>query len=472
MLSFEGAAWTPGGNTDIPDELIEALEIHEQMRTKAAGSQAQQWFTLDSMTYEGGLETYFYDTQGNLVEENSYGFDHMSGEITWHQRVEKIWEGGLLMQETRKILNSMTGVLTNQNKFVYTYDDNGFLETRTRSNWNSGMETWTLLSQMEYENNANGLPETVLSCNYDSEGSCEPSSQLLLVYDEDNREIQRTAELWNAQEQTYLPASDRYWDYEDGLLITFRQYQWSSNAGDWAPLLKDEYEYTEAGLLSERIAYSYDSENEEFEPSLKEEFFYNDFGKQELYYRYSYSQFSEQFNPQEKVEFEYDSEGNVHSGFQYFNSLGEWEVVAEVEADVDYDILLSETIWPMEELEYDQFFTHAPTRIYTNYMEDKFEDEFESHYYYSPIDILSTAEEIGSEHRLYPNPGTGTFWLELPADWHNAQLRIFDLRGSMIHSLQLRGGQSSFELGHLSQGIYLYTIESEGRSHQGKLVKQ
>lgn len=73
--------------------------------------------------------------------------------------------------------------------------------------------------------------------------------------------------------------------------------------------------------------------------------------------------------------------------------------------------------------------------------------------------------------RLYPNPSQGTFTVEVPQNWQNATVRIFDLQGKLLHQSVLDGPSTQLSL-RLSQGLYQLQVNSTQGSETLRLVIQ
>ncbi|MDF7817444.1 T9SS type A sorting domain-containing protein [Runella sp. MFBS21] len=76
------------------------------------------------------------------------------------------------------------------------------------------------------------------------------------------------------------------------------------------------------------------------------------------------------------------------------------------------------------------------------------------------LQLLSVAAELEKEIKLYPNPNRGMFVVELPEDWKNAELVVYDSAGRRVgfrrvsSQLQIEG----------SGGSYWLRIEHQGKS--------
>ncbi len=70
--------------------------------------------------------------------------------------------------------------------------------------------------------------------------------------------------------------------------------------------------------------------------------------------------------------------------------------------------------------------------------------------------------------KLYPNPTTGTFTIELP-NGLGGSMALYNLLGQSVYQATLEGGQTTLAL-NLPPGLYLYRIGSGGKAVNGKLL--
>ena len=81
-------------------------------------------------------------------------------------------------------------------------------------------------------------------------------------------------------------------------------------------------------------------------------------------------------------------------------------------------------------------------------------------------DLVQTARP-----RLYPNPLHRGDVLRIEAKGlSNPRLRIFNLRGQLLHSFQANTGEGVTLPERLAPGVYLYSLDQEGRTQRGKLL--
>ena len=72
---------------------------------------------------------------------------------------------------------------------------------------------------------------------------------------------------------------------------------------------------------------------------------------------------------------------------------------------------------------------------------------------------------------LFPNPNTGTFYVEIPENNANGKLEIYDVLGKQVFQSTINSSKTEFNLGAELKGIYFYylTVNNEF-VNTGKLV--
>lgn len=82
------------------------------------------------------------------------------------------------------------------------------------------------------------------------------------------------------------------------------------------------------------------------------------------------------------------------------------------------------------------------------------------------VETVSDLESIN----LYPNPNEGVFTLDHDALNPIARVEVFDLQGRLIHVENINSGLHTFDLRHLTDGVYLLKVNAEQAVYHRKVV--
>jgi hypothetical protein len=89
------------------------------------------------------------------------------------------------------------------------------------------------------------------------------------------------------------------------------------------------------------------------------------------------------------------------------------------------------------------------------------------------ITVLSTMEnEFAKNITLYPNPTQGNFFVDLGGVYKEVRLSIVDLNGKLVRSNSLHNTQTLMVSMEEPTGVYLITIQADGKKAVVRLVKE
>lgn len=73
--------------------------------------------------------------------------------------------------------------------------------------------------------------------------------------------------------------------------------------------------------------------------------------------------------------------------------------------------------------------------------------------------------------KLFPNPNSGNFNIEIAKEINNGELELRNVLGEVVHKQQVKKGNNAIEIPNLAQGIYTYSILHKNELvNTGKLV--
>lgn len=73
---------------------------------------------------------------------------------------------------------------------------------------------------------------------------------------------------------------------------------------------------------------------------------------------------------------------------------------------------------------------------------------------------------------ISPNPASSTINVNLPKDFKNARLSVFDVLGKEIYNIELNSIHSTINISKWNSGVYLVRIATETDSRTKRFVKQ
>lgn len=82
-------------------------------------------------------------------------------------------------------------------------------------------------------------------------------------------------------------------------------------------------------------------------------------------------------------------------------------------------------------------------------------------------DVINVTENARAQWQVYPNPSNGRLFFDLPEGVHS--IEVLDLTGRMV-AQKPTTGNTEMSLGHLSSGVYLVHLVTEGKVHSTQRV--
>lgn len=73
--------------------------------------------------------------------------------------------------------------------------------------------------------------------------------------------------------------------------------------------------------------------------------------------------------------------------------------------------------------------------------------------------------------KVYPNPVTDHFTIELKESYNNAELSIYSIEGRLIREIELTSDITTIDFSQAEKGCYILRFILEGHSFQGRIVK-
>lgn len=87
-------------------------------------------------------------------------------------------------------------------------------------------------------------------------------------------------------------------------------------------------------------------------------------------------------------------------------------------------------------------------------------------------EIATIEHESSNVIKIYPNPNSGELNISIQNPDLNSNLEIYSSMGHLLLSEKLIATNQSFDISHLSRGVYFVKTKSEKTVHNSKLVKE
>ncbi len=427
---------------------------HQEIALKSAQAVKQR---LDSYSYqeleedgeyEKGKTEFVYDVNGMLTLEREYFWDETSGKMILSDVSETTYDAAKnVIQIVYSYLDETSNQFIVADKETYSYDKSGNMIQLIRNYWDdTNKNTEEFKTVYTYDSAGNLIQEISSSRN-------ETSSQFGFRYKTDykyngnGKETQVISYIWDSYfSKQWEPSSKIESTYDSqGNLVSWinSYYTYIDNTLAWKFSGKEEYTYNTKGQLTQTLEY-YMGDNNQWELDDKEIRVYVD-------------------------------QDNYTQNIYYYNwdvQTSKWMGIDKEEYTYNNSYTLNDLILPWDDE--DEFFTHMLTAI-NGYDCDSTTNEWVSYYQmslvYSPVNMTSVHQVDAHFVNVYPNPCSDGISISFPGNYSQVSFDLFDLQGRKIISKQI-GNNEKINMQGLNSGLYLYTLNLDGKIQKGKLIKE
>lgn len=418
----------------------------------------QNTYPLDSTVYESFnqywykhfKQAYLYDGYLNTTEYTYYNW-HDPDAWRPNQRYQYTFDSRNLFT-TYLMMNRDSEGWINARKTEYNYDNNenqtGFINYR----WIKETNSWLAYMNTQYERGISGrlFEATAYRDN--------PENGEWMLY-------------WQME----------YFYNEFGQLVQINSDDYMYADGSYSGSFKEYYEYNSAGLQTSHIVTHSDTNTDPWLNSIKEVSVYDIDGRILSYTEYGWPSQAEDWDPQLREEYQYDSRGNeilkiesskyidslqVHRKLQkYYNQMNQ----------MDSCLLSSynsrDAIWRQSnknEYHYDAFGNLIQDVTFQWRSNDNQYYVKEQTRYFYPASSGVSDDNLDDRIVVYPNPGSGKVYIEGLRDL--AKVSIHNMNGRVIKSITLNG--NSIDISDLPPGLYfLHIFSKDEKPHMVRLMK-
>ena len=360
-------------------------------------------------------------------------------------------------------------ILEEEEKYVYTYDENGLTRTKTISYWRYQTNEWGDGEKYEYEYNADGdlILEKIYMANHPDPGFIH-THKAEYTYNASGELLEEIISHYD--DNVYSLSEKKTSYYENSLKIADTSFIYYDIDATWYPEGAISYTYNEDDNL---IAIN---------TSLLDDI-WMEIGKIEIEYENELISVITIFDCDEegcyeymKMELSYDGNDvlisiTTYEMDYYENDEGEEE--SEWFADTKYDFNYDSQI-PSSSIMVPEWYTfdYKIENVEISYFyENGWEVEEEYSFYYSGFTTVGIHENTIRDLKIYPNPVSNNMTISMEENYKTITFELYSMDGKKLLEKQINSSESVSMEG-LSKGLYIYNITADGKKQSGKIVKQ
>ncbi len=212
----------------------------------------------NNLTYLNNRSYFTYDVYGNKSSQENQIFKFSNS--TWENKERYTFSYDNNNRMTEKLKYLWNGLWSYDVQTVYSYNENGDIETTASRWWNTSSLTWmnSVMLTNNYDNNGNSISELIQSWNYGS-ATWENDYLTSYSYDANNKLIQALTQQWSDSENDWVN-SDRYIYTNDfnGNQIRNDWNRWGGTS--WSGHARWDYTYNAANLLTGCVNSGWENE--------------------------------------------------------------------------------------------------------------------------------------------------------------------------------------------------------------------
>jgi hypothetical protein len=373
------------------------------------------FYKNDKEWHPADLDYFIYDENGRITEFYYNEWDGQSEQWADYEKDEYTYNDEVMTQILIYLWDGMNENWNYKNKMTFVYD-NGLMTEIIIYFWNTEIDNWSFSSKYE------------------------------ISYNEDGTMAEAYYYEWIMGTEQWIPVGKRELTYEGGLLVTDIYSSWNNN--DW--------------VYSEKYVYSYEGNDVEIEID------------------YEWNSNQAEWYEDEKYEYYYDDQQNLSEVIYYqkLNNVRDWALDGKEVCTYNNAYNYNDLLLPVFYLE---FFANYPSLYFrhmlTNYTEydwlayqETWIEDYKEELYYSDITVSGMTDVPSSDVLLaFPNPAKDRITVNLPDHAGDFIVNIYDNLGRLRLSEKI-SDNGILNVGKLNRGLYLYMIEADGVTYNGKFI--
>lgn len=363
-----------------------------------------------------------------------------------------------------------------ESRNVYTFNAAGNIATSTAYERDNGV--WVEEYKEEFTYNAAGSPTTILY--YDREGNAWVlSSKFEYTYDSRGNLNMYSLSMWDGADNqwtlyTRIRTESTY--NTAGYVTSQTTSNWIIATNQWMNLSKNDYDYNATGQEIVSIYSEWNMATNQWLPKLRTESTYNAAGYVATETAYERNTANTAWVNDTKDTYTYDANGNVTLNIYAEWNPGTSQWVNWERIEYAFDLTYSRTDLLLPHFSTLPYLLELPgnkplTTTTSDWVNNAWRQSERTTYYFSQVDVTSVDTPTPETIRIYPNPVSDYLSLNLPGTYRLIRFELYDMQGRTLISKDVSPGER-ISVAPLANGIYLYTITTDGRQHHGKLVKE
>jgi hypothetical protein len=379
--------------------------------------------------------TYEYNTQGNMILENSFSYDISNGWI----------------KDTKE---------------EYNYNDEGNVISITGYEWDLNISHWVPSYRHQYDYSDQKDNIIVITNHWDDvSGQWINNAKSTWYYDSQGNKTLSISCEWNGNDWINDEKGEISFD-DNGNVLVSRGYYWDDLSNQWLPNEKDESMYDPNGLITSHVGYWWDNALASYTYSYYQTFTYDAEGNCTLEVRYDWNGSSAEWIGYEYYEYFYDTDGNRINAYRYtWNKTNkQWDLYSGIGSGYINSIKTNALIRPSNDEYYRPYYGHYDLSNYAiaqvssvNYENDTwvFDDNYS--YYYSDVIISNLQQASFADISVFPNPAEEYLTVKTDDSSGLYTMGIYNLVGEQIIKNSFVG-LAKLNVSNLPKGIYLVVI--------------
>lgn len=456
-------------------KLREVLKNNSKIQKQALDSLYLLQMDTNNAAIGSKNYTFTYDASGKQTSVTI--FEKNLPSALWNKSKKEVFlynAYGQLITDIVYEWNTILNMWVESQKWENTYNSSGLITQLIQSYWNNASYSWEKHSRLDYTYDASLNPIQYTYYSWDKPTALWVKGSIR-VYTYNLGQLTEYMDYMRDSLNHLIPFHKIIYDYyaNDSLKTTVGQY-FNKSLGLWFYIgkLKNIYDSNNDPIL--RLEYDYNVTQNTWDTTHKIEktFYPNHQVSSSIYFS------KDSLNlwvPNAKTEYTTDSQGIVTdiSRYGYKAIYGIWIPEYRSGFYLDHTTAYSNLILPMEyegdyiegKIDHAKRYDYDPWTVSWRYLQ-----RYQYYYGFQTVGLsANTNPSDGVE--IYPNPSTGTFRINLPENFQEANINVTNISGKEIFKRKIQKTQSTEVELNVAPGFYFVRIlESKGYQKTFKVI--